>query len=295
MLKGIRRLILERFHPASYLPMIFVFTLANGLYFKLPDKGFPLINFLGALLLMLSAFFRLRLFDEIKDYQVDLKINPTRPLARGIISISQVKKIIGLLIFLEILLTLSMGLDLFLIHTLAIVYSLLMYEEFFIGDWLSPKLTLYAVTHTISSSFLGISAAVFISQTITSNLAGNYVIFFIFNWAFFNLFEFARKTYSLNEERQGVDTYSSLYGPWGAAFLSFSQVIFGLLVIIYFLGTKLTFNLMCLSALYTVFLFLYALRPTQKNAKLLRTTTGIYLILFYSLLAWNLWRSYARH
>ena len=289
MLKGIRSLILERFHPASYLPMIFVFTLANGLYFKLPDQEFPLIPFLGALLLMLSAFFRLRLFDEIKDYQVDLKINPTRPLARGIISISQVKKIIGLLIFLEMLLTLSMDQNIFLIHTLAIAYSLLMYEEFFIGDWLSPKLTLYAVTHTISSSFLGVSAAVFIAHTTTLNLAGNTVLFFIFNWAFFNLFEFSRKTYSMDEERKGVDTYSSLYGPWRAAFLSFSQVVFGLLVIIYALGIHQNFNLICLSAVYTIFLFLYAIQPTQKNAKLLRTTTGIYLILFYSLLAWNLW------
>lgn len=290
MLKGIKAIIVERFHPAQYLPMILVFTLANALYFhfKFQDtietKAITL-----TFIIMLSAFFRLRLFDEIKDYQTDLKINPGRPLARQAISITETKKIIFILILLEASLAGFLGLIPFLFHILALAYSLLMYEEFFVGENLRPHLTTYAVTHTFVSVLLGISAAALSNGSESFLIEKEDLLFFLMNWTYFNLFEFARKTYAASEERADVPTYSLLFKPVGAAALSLSQVILG----IYFLHEVLPahdFSLvLVLASIYSLFCLLFAFKPTVTIAKIFRSVTGAYLLIHYALLVWIFW------
>src|SRR5262249_49861480 len=100
----------------------------------------------------------------------------------------------------------------------------LMYREFFVGRWLRPRLTLYAVTHTAVSILLGYSIAAQAAARPLTGLPWPLVLFGPVNWMLFNVFEFARKTYAPQEERAGVDTYSSLYGPWGAVLLTASQI-----------------------------------------------------------------------
>lgn len=276
-------LIKERFSPGSYLPMIFIFTLANGLYLaKAASYTFEAGRFIYALLLMLSFFFRMRCFDEIKDYEVDLKVNPTRPLARGILSIAQVKKGLFWMIFFEVILAASLGLWPFMIHVLAIGYSLLMYEEFFIGDILRPHLTTYAVTHTWVSVLLGVSAATAIIGFNPQKLQFQDVCFFLMNWCFFNLFEFARKTFAPNEERPHVPSYSNIFKPFGAWLLSWSQVIVGIILSWVALGSYMRFYwLVAAAVVYTLLSVGYALNPQEKMAKIFRNGTGVYLLIHY--------------
>ena len=68
----------ERFPLGAHLPMIVFFTLANGgLGSQAGGSREHLAQLSVAVLVMVTSyFFRLRLFDEIKDYEVDLKINP---------------------------------------------------------------------------------------------------------------------------------------------------------------------------------------------------------------------------
>lgn len=291
MLKGLKAIILERFHPAQYLPMIFVFTLSNGLYFGFKEHT-PIQRLSLALtfLILLSAFFRLRLFDEIKDYATDLKINPTRPLARNAISISQTKIIIIFLVLFELGLSFYLGLMPFLFHGLALTYSLLMYEEFFMGDWIRPHLTTYAVTHTFVSVLLGLSAATLVLGSEPLLLEKADFFFFLMNWAYFNLFEFARKTYARQEERSNVDTYSSLFKPVGAGLLSLSQVFIGLVLLYSVLPAHHYSVVLALGLVYIPFCLNYMLRTSISSAKLFRNITGIYLLAHYAMLAWIFWR-----
>lgn len=280
-------LIKERFNPGSYLPMIFVFTLANGLYLaKAASYTFSTGRFMVALALMLSFFFRMRCFDEIKDYEVDLRVNPTRPLARGVLSITQVKHGIFWMILFEIILAASLGLWPFIIHALAIGYSLLMYEEFFIGERLRPHLTTYAVTHTFVSVLLGISAATAIVDFNPQKIQFQDICFFLMNWCFFNLFEFARKTYAPSEERPQVPSYSNIFNPLGAGFLSWSQVALGLILTVFSLSHYPHFYwLLIVGGLYTVLCFGYMMDPQVKMAKIFRAGTGVYLLLHYILVS----------
>ncbi len=290
MLKGLKALILERFSPAVYLPMITVFSLANGLYFYfVQNVQFKLSIIIVCGLVMLSAFFRLRLFDEIKDYGVDLKINPNRPLARGAIQSIEIKLMIWLLIFFELFVTLLINKTAFVVHSLAIVYSLLMYKEFFIGGLIRSRLVVYAVSHTFVSVLFGLSTATIAFKINSLKEALAAVGFFLVNWAYFNLFEFSRKTFASTEERKNVETYSSLFKPLGAALLSFSQVLLALIILK--LTVQMNMLVICLlSLIYCGFLVLYVRQPKEKFAKLLRHASGAFIVLSYCVLILNFWR-----
>lgn len=259
--------------------MILLFTGANGLYGTiLTGQTWSWGRFAIVFCLMLSFFFRMRLFDEIKDYEVDLKVNPTRPLARGILSITQVKKALIALILFELIIAGGLGLSPFLIHAIAIGYSLLMYEEFFIGEILRPHLTTYAVTHTFVSTLLGLSSAIAMTGIEATNLSPAVFIFFLMNWAFFNLFEFARKTFAPSEERSHVPSYSNIFGCVGALGLSFSQAILGVGVI-YFLYPHRAIVVALL--FYLLLSSIYVIRKSDKAARFFRNISGAYLLLHY--------------
>ncbi len=269
----------ERFSPLSYVPMILLFTGANAFYFtQATDSGWSWLRFTQTCLMMLSFFFRMRLFDEIKDYEVDLKINPTRPLARGLFNVDQFKTALLFLTLLELGLAASLGLWPFLIHVLAIAYSLLMFEEFFIGSRIRPHLTTYATSHTFVSVLLGLSSGVAVADVSLEFLDPTILIFFLANWAFFNLFEFARKTYASEEERPQVPSYSLLFTPQGAYAMSLSQALLGVIVI-YYSGITSLFWLPLL--LYGLLTAIYFLKPTPSVAKYYRAVSGVYLLAQY--------------
>lgn len=283
-------LIKERFSPGSYLPMILIFTFANSLYVaRTINYTYDDFRFVWVLLIMLSFFFRMRCFDEIKDYEVDLKINPTRPLARGVLTIRQVKKGLIAMILFELILSAFLGIWPFLIHITAIFYSLMMYEEFFIGDFLRPHLTTYAVSHTFVSTLLGLSAATAVVGLNPQKLQFNDIMFFFSNWCFFNLFEFARKTFAASEERPGVASYSNIFKPFGAWLLSWSQVIVGIILCWVALSRYPRFYwVVAGGVIYTLLSVGYALNPQEKMAKIFRAGTGVYLLLHYILVCFVL-------
>lgn len=287
MIKGLLVLIKERFPLVQYGPMILFFTLANALYLK-TASGISVVGLGVAFLILVSAFLRLRLFDEIKDYQTDLKFNPTRPLARGVLSIDQTKIILLFLIFFELVVSASLGLPVFLIHVLAIGFSLMMFEEFFAGSFLRPHLTTYAVTHTFVSVLLGTTAYVMTQKEPDLQLELTTVLFLLSNWAYFNLFEFARKTYTSVEEKSEVPSYSKIFGIKGSVVLSFSQVIIGLILLQNTLILTSINPLIIAASLYFIVCLIFAIRPNVGTAKLYRNLSGLYLLSHYILISYAL-------
>jgi 4-hydroxybenzoate polyprenyltransferase len=248
----------------------------------------PLVSLIIMAVLGVFFFFRMRLFDEIKDYEVDLVINPTRPLARGLISVSQVKKAILLLIVLELVLVTTLGLIPALLYVFAIFYSLLMYEEFFVGEILRPKLTTYAMTHTIVVAFLGLSL-------ISANLgmltfeSPAVPVFLVSHWFIFNLFEFARKTYDPNEERANVPSYSKIFSLKGAYLLSASQVLLSLVLLFQLRALFSVRWLLVLATLYVLSIIPMVFNLKKFSAKTFRTISTVYMALHYVILFIILW------
>ena len=281
----------ERFKPFEYLPLIALFVGVNYLFSRaLSGLELPAVSIFIMGILGICFFFRMRLFDEIKDYDVDLVINPTRPLARGLIKVPEVKRAILFIILLELCLAWTLGLITFLLYVAAIFYSLLMYEEFFIGDWLRPKLPTYAVTHTIVVTLLGL-ALISANLGFTALESPAPFVFLLSHWFIFNLFEFARKTFDASEERENVPSYSKIFGLKGAYLLSASQVFFSLALIFPLRQLFMTRPLLILGTIYVLALVPGVIRPKPNSAKIFRTLSTVYMGLHFIILFIILWRA----
>lgn len=282
-------IVLERFKPSVYLPMITIFAGANAIYLiRATGQDWNWVRFAVVLFMQILFFLRMRVFDEIKDYETDLAINPHRPLARGVASFRQVRRGIFVFMCLELIIAWNLGFWPFLMHLVATYYSVMMFEEFFLGDHLRPHLTLYAVTHTFVSTLLGLSAAIAMTGMDMHGLHSYHVSFFLMNWAFFNVFEFARKTFADEEERPNVESYSKIYGTLGAAILSLSQGVLGNVLLYRSLQNpaqeanvgRISWTIGAL-ILYAVACLPFMIKPTRPSARLFRAVSSFYLLFHY--------------
>lgn len=138
------------------LPVVPNLILAAGLMlsaFAVADKGQDLFATIVGAIALFTFVSELRFMDELKDVEKDKVANPDRPLPRGAISEDQVNMLI---IGTGALLCLLSGLTALLFSPqaggllgTATVWLFLMYKEFFVGDWLSKRPMLYAITHQI--------------------------------------------------------------------------------------------------------------------------------------------------
>src|SRR3990167_7385678 len=149
----------ERFDPLPYSVMIFVFLGAHyAVYLNFLKQGVAsnfghLLYLIPLILAVFLFFFKLRLFDEIKDIESDAIHHPERPLPRGILRKDDIIRAVFIIIALELLLFSLYGLRALASAVIAVGYSLVMYKEFFSKKWLRAHLTLYAVTHTFVAGF----------------------------------------------------------------------------------------------------------------------------------------------
>ncbi len=298
-----RIFIQERFALPEHLLLIAVISQGNamvaiGVFETSPDPA------LNALIFMLSVcfYFRLRCFDEIKDYRSDCIFNPHRPLPRNLLTVQQVKAMITGLTLFELIVVSSIGLSEMFSYGIAVGYSFLMYREFFIGRWLSSKLTAYAISHTFVSLLLAYAVFSITGSVSWFELPDSLRLFGLASWALFNVYEFSRKTFSELEERPRVPTYSNSFGISGAVMLTLSQGLFAVLLLV-ILSPIDPLNLLTFT-IHPIPTFCYGLIQAEvlsllsiacigayliysrhsAAAKLFRQCCGLYLISFYALL-----------
>ncbi len=283
----------ERFEPASHLSMIVVFIFAHILVVNATESIFATsLNDLVMLIGVIAFYFKLRLYDEVKDYELDVIINKTRPLPRGLLNHQDMYKGMGVCIAIELLTFASMGLNSFLSMSVAILYSLLMYKEFFIREKIRPYLTTYALIHTVVTVVLSFAIFSFLTTESLLKLIVNptLVSFAMSNWLLFNIFEFGRKTFSTKEERDNVDTYSSLFGRTGAVVLVVSQAVVAHFLSLSLVGANQAFLLWSSGGLLILLAILslrYILTDSTSSAKHYRLFSSVYIILFYSMLIFS--------
>lgn len=278
--------ITERFEPVSHFIMIALFVFAH--YLVTDANNFVVVEtHLIAYVTLGTAlfFFKLRLYDEIKDYEVDLEKNPTRPLPRGLLGHYDVKKAIELCLIIEVILFASSGVSGFLAIAFAIGYSLLMYKEFFIPKLIRPHLTTYATSHTIVTLFLSVALFSSFSRFKPWALHKDFYLFAFLSWLSFNIFELGRKVYQPCEEREGVPTYSSIWGKFGAFMLVFIHAAAVSALILYISTVQYSFMLKLLSIQLILLLIIgiiYLCGKTKTTGNLFRKFSSIYIVLVYS-------------
>jgi 4-hydroxybenzoate polyprenyltransferase len=280
----------ERFSPLNHFLFNILFFSSNTsiaatccqLTFTLGRKE------IGSAIVTLFMLFHLRIFDEIKDYEKDQISYPERPLAKGLISVSEAKQMVTFVIFAELLFSWLISLRAFSAAFFTLLYSLIMYKEFFRGSWLRQHPVIYAFTHTFVSSWMSLFVFSAVTRQYFWQIPKEYGMFLLVNWMLFSIFEFARKTFAKEEERDSVDSYSKSSGPFRAAL----NVILTVTITIYIairLGnifeSKPIFFIL-LGLLFAVTLsvsILYAFFQNIFWAKKFRTVCSIFIV-SYSLL-----------
>ena len=191
-------------------------------------KLFPLF------IIIFMFFFQLRITDEFKDYEEDLKYRPYRPVQRGIISLKALGKIGIATIIIQIILAHVINSKLIYFMLLVWIYMFLMTKEFFIKNWLTERILIYALSHVVIMIFITlvilkgtgyILESHFLESLYLSQETYEKYSFIglipLFAWNYLNwiVLEIGRKTRRANEEEYGVQTYSKLWGRKKAVFI----------------------------------------------------------------------------
>lgn len=172
-----------------------------------------------ACLVTWSFFLLLRVFDEHKDYELDVKNHPQRVLQSGLITLNHLKVLGAIGVVLQLAWSLYLDGGVFGPVTTAwavmVGWSLLMLKEFFCGEWLEKRLTLYAFSHMLIMPLI-VWWLMQMGQPglVWTPLAGLMMaLSFVTGFGF----EITRKTRGPEEERDTVDSYTKVFGVRGAS------------------------------------------------------------------------------
>ena len=191
-------------------------------------KLFPLF------IIIFMFFFQLRITDEFKDYEEDLKYRPYRPVQRGIISLKALGKIGIATIIIQIILAHVINPKLIYFMLLVWVYMFLMTKEFFIKNWLTERILIYALSHVVIMIFITLVIVkgtgyileshfletLYLSlERYEKNIFIGLIPLFALNYLNGIVLEIGRKTRKANEEEYGVQTYSKLWGRKKSVFI----------------------------------------------------------------------------
>ena len=179
------------------------------------------------ILATVSFFFRLRVFDEIKDYASDLQYFPQRVLQSGRVTLGQLRRLAWAGVVLEAGWSAWLGSPVLAVWALAVAYSLLMRYEFFVPAWLRARLVLYAFSHLLImplvifwlwTAYAGPRFMPALALLALLSLLGGLA------------FEIARKIKAPEAERPGVDSYSRTLGLRGAIAAALLVLLAGVVV-----------------------------------------------------------------
>ena len=299
----------ERFPLGKNSFFVLIFTLSGYIYTSLLYNSKIMYLFTNgvkigifqykiiALFIIIFMFFlQLRITDEFKDYEEDLKYRAYRPVQRGIISLKTLGKIGIATVIIQIMLAHVINPEIIYFMIFVWIYMFLMAKEFFIKKWLTKRILIYALSHVVIMVFITLVIVeatqyivpknifdVFILQRYRHNIDFALIPLFALNYLNGIVLEIGRKTRRTDEEEYGVQTYSKLWGRKKAVVvLSLLFVIEYFLVILglahtyekYFFFGRLTLLVILIVSIYFMIKFL----KKDLSGKIVETVSGLWII-----------------
>jgi acyl-CoA synthetase (AMP-forming)/AMP-acid ligase II/4-hydroxybenzoate polyprenyltransferase len=181
---------------------------------------FNLGLFIAGIIFNTLIFIQLRLGDEVKDFEKDKIVNPTRPLPRGLLSPTQVAKAMNVVVVLLVLASISIAkvytVEGGILLGLSTLFGWLMYHEFFVGEKLNKSPILYALTHQVIVFFIyGWVGSSFDKTLLQEPIFQGWLLA---NFGASFSYEICRK---LNPSAHKMaQTYAQHYGPYKTALIS---------------------------------------------------------------------------
>ncbi len=283
----------ERFPLTTHLVVVFAFFFSN--YFlaeRLLHTGPATLGprALAGMVAVLLTFFLLRIFDEFKDYDRDVIAHPDRIVSRGIMPLAELRTMGWVVVGILAACNLFLGWQVFATYLAVITFALLMYKEFFVGEWLSKHVMLYALTHQVITPLL----CLFVYAIAAFQASGAWHAPF---WLQLAMgagtglgWEMSRKVRMPDDEHPQIDTYSKHFGPMVASMMAFAILVSGAACASYaglLAGfPAYAFGLLGLGLLVaTVGFVRFWLKPTSKGAKGLDNWAAVLMLLCYIAIA----------
>ena len=218
----------ERFPILAHGPLVIVFCLAVLLFSALQGDAPTnpsIAQIAGAVISTLIMFFQLRVADEFKDFEIDSRYRPHRPVPRGLVSLPELARLayIGAAIQFAIAISIDVGLVPVLIGLW--LYAGLMTKEFFAPEWLQSRPAIYLVSHMLIMPLIAfyVSAFVWLSDHSALPAGIGWLLALAFSCGL--VLELGRKINIPEKERTGVESYSALWGTRVAISLWLLSVI----------------------------------------------------------------------
>lgn len=205
----------ERFPLGAYLPLILLFTLAAWSFPAVAGERLALpgvLRFLAASASVLGFFLQLRIADEFKDFDNDSRFRPHRAVPRGLVSLNELKWVsrgAGLVQFLCAVIVDERLLVLLLADW---GYLGLMSKEFFVKRWLRSHLLVYLLSHMLVMPLIALYASAFEWLPADKPPGSSLLLLLLASFLAGLVIEIGRKLRAPGDEREGIETYSDLWG-----------------------------------------------------------------------------------
>ena len=282
-----------------YTGLLYNSKIINQIFSKEIKVPMPWHKIVALFIIIFMFFLQLRITDEFKDYEEDLKYRAYRPVQRGVVTLKALGKIGIATVIIQIIL--AYIIDFKIIYFMIIVwfYMFLMAKEFFIKEWLTKRILIYALSHVVIMVFITL-VIVNATQYIILGEAENIFKFGALQWYRHNIdialiplftlnylngivLEIGRKTRRADEEEHGVQTYSKLWGKKKAVvILSLLFAVEYFLVILglsytyekYFLFSRLVLLIILIISIYFMIKFL----KKDLSGKIVESVSGLWIV-----------------
>ncbi|MEM8870772.1 MAG: UbiA family prenyltransferase [Pseudomonadota bacterium] len=208
----------ERFPVIKTLPLLAMFSAASvTLSAVLGARTLPGVGaYVVAFVLVFLLFFQMRVCDEVKDAEDDRRFRPERPIPRGLIRQSEIVGLGVATIPLALAAAFLAGYGLVWLLLLVWGWLALMTIEFGAPRWLKARPVLYLLSHMAIMPLIDLLLT---GVEWLRHGAPHPGLWLFFALSFSNgcVLELGRKLWAPGNEREGVETYSSLWGPRRAA------------------------------------------------------------------------------
>ncbi|HEX9746725.1 MAG TPA: UbiA family prenyltransferase [bacterium] len=231
-------------------------------------------------------FLQLRIADEFKDIEEDTRYRPYRAVPRGLVTLRELAVVFAAGALIQLVLALFHQPVLIMLLFITWIYLAGMSKEFFIKKWLKSQPLIYMVSHMAIMPLIDLYA----TSCDWSNFMNRppHGLFWFLIASFFNgmVIEIGRKIRVPEDEEEGVETYTFLWGRYRAA--GFWMLVMSLTFICAIIASG---NIDFASAVAVIMGILLAagyfiaigfmINPIGKHGKMIEYYSGIWTLFLY--------------
>lgn len=282
----------ERFPLAAYLPLIGISAVCAAMYSAAASgrPGLPPLPVLAVTTLTaIGFFFLLRVADEHKDAELDVRARPELPVPRGLVTLGELRRAGAVVALAAVAANALVEPRLLWVLAPAAAWAALMAREFFVPEWLRARRLAYLLSHMVVMPLL--FAYLTAADWLASGAAPPRALGLFLALAFLNglLVEIGRKLRAPADERPGVETYTESWGLRAAtsawlAVLALAAALACFAALPTGAGTIVAIGLAIMVPLTAWPAVAFLRAPTTSRAKMIETVAGVWTLASYLLL-----------